>query len=105
MMYRIAEKIAKEEKAKFIITGENLGQVASQTLDNLAVLEESVEIPVLRPLLCLDKEEIVSIAKEIGTYELAKNIKCLFVPKRPTTKANLIKTKQEEEKINFKGID
>ncbi len=104
MMYRIAEKIAEKENAKFIVTGENLGQVASQTLDNLAVLEEAVEIPVLRPLLCLDKEEIVSIAKEIETYNLAKNIKCPFVPTRPVTKADLIKTKQQETKINIKKL-
>ncbi|MDD5087094.1 MAG: hypothetical protein PHV16_05065 [Candidatus Nanoarchaeia archaeon] len=99
MMYRIAEKIAEKENAKFIVTGENLGQVASQTLDNLAVLEEAVEIPVLRPLLCLDKEEIVNIAKEIETYNLAKNVKCPFVPKRPATKADLKTIKREEMKL------
>jgi thiamine biosynthesis protein ThiI len=104
MMYRIAEKIAEKENAKFIVTGENLGQVASQTLDNLAVLEEAVDIPVLRPLLCLDKEEIVNIAKEIRTYSLAKNIKCPFVPGRPATKAALKKTREEELKIDTKNL-
>ncbi len=101
MMYRIAEKIAKKEKASFIITGENLGQVASQTLDNLAVLSQATSLEILRPLLCFDKNEIIAIAKKIKTYELAQNIRCPFVPKHPATKASLERVQKQESKINI----
>jgi len=101
IMYRIAENIAKKENAKFIVTGENLGQVAAQTLDNLAVLDNAVNIPILRPLLCFDKNEIINIAKKINTYELAENKKCLFVPRHPATKAKLEIIKKEELKLNI----
>ncbi|PIN78983.1 hypothetical protein COY26_02250 [Candidatus Woesearchaeota archaeon CG_4_10_14_0_2_um_filter_33_10] len=101
VMYRIAENLAKKEKAEFIVTGENLGQVASQTLDNLAVLDESIKTNVLRPLLCFDKNEIINIAKKINTYELSENKKCLFVPGHPATKAKLEIIKKEELKINL----
>ena len=69
-MLRIAEKIAEREKASAIVTGESLGQVSSQTLQNLKVIEEAIRIPILRPLIGLEKEEIVDIAKRIGTYEI-----------------------------------
>ena len=104
IMYRIAENIAKKENAKFIITGENLGQVASQTLDNLAVLDNAVKIPVLRPLLCFDKNEIVKIAKEIKTHDLSENKKCPFVPRHPSTRAKLEVIKKEESKLDVKNI-
>lgn len=100
-MYRIAEKLAKKENAKFIITGENLGQVASQTLDNLVVLNNALNMPILRPLLCFDKNETIKIAKEIKTYELSENKKCPFVPKHPATKAKLDIIKKEESKLNI----
>ena len=101
VMYRIAENLAKKEKAEFIVTGENLGQVASQTLDNLAVLDNAINMPILRPLLCFDKNEIINIAKKINTYELSENKKCLFVPGHPATKAKLEIIKKEELKINL----
>lgn len=104
IMYKIAEKLAKKENAEFIITGENLGQVASQTLDNLAVLDEAIKTNVLRPLLCFDKNETIKIAKQIGTYELSENKKCLFVPRHPSTKAKLNIIKKEESKIDVKNI-
>ncbi|MBU1204540.1 MAG: hypothetical protein KKA61_00445 [Nanoarchaeota archaeon] len=104
MMYRIAEKLAKKQNAKFIITGENLGQVASQTLDNLAVLDNAVKIPILRPLLCFDKNEIIDIAKNIKTYGLSENKKCLFVPRHPSTKAKLEIIKKEESKLDLNKI-
>ena len=84
--------------------GENLGQVASQTLDNLAVLDNAVKIPVLRPLLCFDKNETIKIAKEIKTYELSENKKCLFVPRHPATKAKIEIIKKEESKLDVKNI-
>jgi len=104
VMYRIAEALAKKEKAEFIVTGENLGQVASQTLDNLAVLDNAINMPILRPLLCFDKNETIKIAKQIGTYELSENKKCLFVPRHPATKARLEIVEKEESKLDVKKI-
>ena len=104
IMYRIAEKLAKKQNAKFIITGDNLGQVASQTLDNLAVLDNAIKTPILRPLLCFDKNEIIDIAKNINTYELSENKKCLFVPRHPSTKAKLEIIEKEESKLDIKSI-
>ena len=91
MMYRIAEKIAEKENARFIITGENLGQVASQTLDNLASNKSAVKIEIVRPLLSWDKQETMDLAKKIGTYDIsiAKAPSCPFVPKHPATKAKI----------------
>ena len=104
VMYRIAEALAKKEKAEFIVTGENLGQVASQTLDNLAVFDNAINMPILRPLLCFDKNETIKIAKQIGTYELSENKKCLFVPRHPATKARLEIVEKEESKLDVKKI-
>jgi len=100
-MYRRAEKIAIEKNAKFLITGENLGQVASQTLENLQVLDKSVDIPVLRPLLGFDKDDIVRRAKKIGTFEtsIVDSAKCAFVPSNPVTKSRLHKVEREEWKL------
>ncbi len=86
-MLRHGEIFAEEIGAKAIITGDNLGQVASQTLDNMATIDASVSLPVFRPLLCMDKNEITKIAKKIGTYDISKrsNEPCPFVPKKPAT--------------------
>ena len=107
-MLRIAEKVAKQEEADFIITGENLGQVASQTLDNLKILEDAVSIPLLQPLIGMNKEEIMAIAREIGTFEISiKNAsKCLYLPTNPLTRAKLEKVYYQEEKLDiFKLMD
>jgi tRNA uracil 4-sulfurtransferase len=100
-MYREAEKLAKSENAKFIITGENLGQVASQTLENMAVLDAAVSIPVLRPLLCFDKKEIIRIAETIGTIDVSneENHRCAFVPDSPVTRAKLSLVLKLEENL------
>jgi len=92
MMYRIAEKIAKKTGAEGIVTGESIGEQASQTLQNLRVLDEAVkEYPVYRPLIGLDKLEIEHMAKKIGTFEFSieKAMSCRAVPRRPSTKAKL----------------
>ena len=106
MMFRIASAIAKIEKADFLITGENLGQVASQTLDNLVVVTDVVKIPILRPLLTYDKQEIMDLAKEIGTYDLSilPSNNCSAVPNKPATSAKLDKILEEEKKINIKNL-
>ena len=100
-MYRDAKKLAKKEKAQYIITGESLGQVASQTLENLYVLDRAVSMPVLRPLLCYDKNKTIKIARKIGTYDISCENKtgCAFVPKRPLTKARLDIVEREEARV------
>jgi len=97
-MYRIAEAIAREEGARGIVTGESLGQVASQTLDNLLVLNDAAGLPVYRPLIGLDKEEITRVAREIGTFgsSTAQVKGCQAVPKRPSTRAVLEKIREIE---------
>lgn len=93
LMARIAEHLAGIEGAKAIVTGESLGQVASQTLENLTVTEEAVELLVLRPLIGMDKEEISDQARGIGTYEISiqpdQDCCTLFVPRHPATRATV----------------
>ena len=105
VMLKIAEKIAGKENCGALITGESLGQVSSQTMTNLGIIEESVKMPVLRPLIGLDKEEIITLAKKIGTYEISikpqEDCCSLFVPKHPTASGKLEIVKKLEKKINL----
>lgn len=93
VMYAVAERIARLEGAKAIVTGESLGQVASQTLENIAAVNEMVSLPVLRPLIGSDKQEIIERAHEIGTYDIscetAPDCCTLFMPRAPETHARL----------------
>lgn len=84
-MIEAADKVAKEMGAKGIVTGDSLGQVASQTLDNLMIVSRATDLPIYRPLIGMDKEEIVSIAKAIGTFELSSlpEDPCPYVPRHP----------------------
>jgi tRNA uracil 4-sulfurtransferase len=104
MMLRIAEAIARKEKAKALVTGESLGQVASQTLDNMAVIQQAARMPVLRPLVGMDKQEIIDQARRIGTFEISSiaDQDCcqLFVPKHPATKARFTDVEQDEMKFD-----
>mgnify|MGYP005811836543 CR=1 FL=1 len=99
-MARIAAEIARREGAKALVTGESLGQVASQTLDNLAVIEEAVGAPILRPLIGSDKEEIVQQARALGSYEISilpdQDCCSLFVPRHPATFSTLDEVRQAE---------
>ncbi len=106
MLLRYAEKIAEIEGAEAIIMGDSLGQVASQTLQNIKVIDQAVKIPILRPLIGFDKQEIVNIAKEIGTYDLSilKTEGCNAVPKKPATKANLKNILDEEARIDVNKL-
>jgi len=108
LMLRIAAKIADKERCLGIVTGDSLGQVASQTLENMAAVEEASGPPVLRPLIGLDKEEIITIAKNIGTYEISirpHDDCCVrFVPKHPETKARLYDVKKAEEALDLKNL-
>jgi thiamine biosynthesis protein ThiI len=101
-LYRVATAIAKRERARGIVTGESLGQVASQTLDNLMILNESTNLPVYRPLIGQNKLEIEEIAKKIGTYETSSTnvTSCGAVPEKPVTRAKLERVKSAEEVIN-----
>ena len=100
-MYRIAEAVARSVGAAGIVTGESIGQVASQTLDNLIVLNDAAGIPVYRPLIGLDKEEIMKLARDIGTFipSIEKTTGCKAVPKGPSTKADLDKILEMERKM------
>ncbi len=106
MMLRYAEKVAEKYNCKAILTGDNLGQVASQTLQNIKTIEEAASIPVFRPLIGFDKEDIIKIAKEIKTYELSiiPSTGCSAVPKKPSTMAKSEKIKQEENKIDIDNL-
>ena len=108
MMLRIAEAIARQEKAKALITGESLGQVASQTLDNMAVIQQAARLPILRPLVGMDKQEIIDQSRRIGTFEVSSipDQDCcqLFVPKHPATKARFIDVEEDETKLDVKDL-
>ncbi|RMF07835.1 MAG: tRNA 4-thiouridine(8) synthase ThiI [Candidatus Neomarinimicrobiota bacterium] len=107
-MVRIAEQIARRFECRAIFTGESLGQVASQTMENMAVIQEAVELPIHRPLIGLDKKEIIDQARRIGTYEtsiLAHEDCCtLFVPRHPVTKARLEDVHRQEEHLDVDGL-
>jgi len=106
MLLRYAEKIAMNEKADAIIMGDSLGQVASQTLQNIRAVEQAINLPILRPLIWFDKEDIIKIAKEIGTYDLSilPSDPCGAVPHKPSTKAKLEKILECEEKIDVSEL-
>jgi len=108
MMLRIAQQIARKEKARALVTGESIGQVASQTIENLGVIEESVELPVLRPLIGEDKEEIIHLAEKIGTFTISilpyRDCCVRFLPRHPATKAYLRKTKEAEKRLDIERL-
>lgn len=103
MMIRYADRICRKEAADALIMGDSLGQVASQTLQNINVVDHVAEVPVLRPLIGWDKEEIIDLAKKIGTFELSilPSKECLAVPSKPATKSSLIKIKEIEEGFSY----
>ena len=105
-MYRIAQAVAEEVGAKGMVTGESLGQVASQTLDNLVVLSDAAQIPVYRPLIGFDKADAITLAREIGTFEesTSKATGCLAVPKGPSTKAQLAEILEMEQAMESTRI-
>ena len=105
-MFRVAEKLAGSNGAEALLTGESLGQVASQTLRNIKTESQAVELPILRPLIGLDKIEIEAIAKEIGTYEISilPGMCCTIVPKRPSTFSRLDMVLEEENNTNINKL-
>ena len=105
-MMKIAETIAKENDCLALVTGESIGQVASQTMQSLAVTNEVCERPVMRPLIAFDKQDIVDISLKIGTYETSvlpyEDCCTIFVAKHPVTKPSLKKIKNSEKKLDEK---
>ena len=108
MMVRIAQQIAAAAKAECLVTGESLGQVASQTLRNLRVIEEIAEIPILRPLIGDDKAEIMDLAEQIGTFEISTlphdDCCSLFVPDHPATNASLEAVQEAEAALDVDAL-
>ena len=108
MMYRIAERIAVKNKCLALISGESIGQVASQTLESLAVINEPVKLPVLRPLIGFDKLEIIDIANKIDTYDISiephEDCCTIFTPNKPVIKPKLFKAEFQERKFDFESL-
>jgi len=108
MMMRIACHLARGQGCLALATGENLGQVASQTLENLACIETAADLPVLRPLLTHDKTETIALARRIGTYELSiqpyEDCCSLFVPKHPETRARLQTVQRMERSLEIEVL-
>lgn len=106
MMYRAAEAVAEEIGADTIITGESLGQVSSQTMRNLRVSQLAIDLPVNRPLFGMDKEDIINISREIGTYNYSSKVQeyCAIVPEKPVLKASPETASEEEGKLDMEVL-
>ena len=104
MMVRIASKLVPD--ALFILMGDSLAQVASQTLQNLYVVDQAASLPVIRPLVGMDKIEIEHIAKEIGTFDISISpaICCTIIPDKPSTKAKLSAVLEEETRLDISTL-
>jgi tRNA uracil 4-sulfurtransferase len=107
-MLRIAQALARRCRARALVTGESLGQVASQTLGNMAVIDKAAEIPVLRPLVGMDKDEIVAEARQLRTFEIStlpdQDCCQLFMPRRPATCARLEEVERAESRLDAAGL-
>ena len=107
-MMRLADMLARELRCRALVTGENLGQVASQTMQALAVSEDVTTMPVLRPLIGLDKEEIVKIARKIGTFDTSilpyEDCCTVFTPRHPKTKPSVEETREYEAALDVEGL-
>ena len=107
-MMKLAELAALKEGAKALITGESLGQVASQTLESILVTNSELELPVFRPLIGMDKVDIMDISRKIDTYETSilpfEDCCTIFVPKHPKTRPRLEEIKRSEERLDFTGL-
>lgn len=107
-MMKIAELIAQKAGAQALVTGESIGQVASQTIEALAVTNAMVELPVFRPLIGMDKEDIVTIARKIGTFDTSilpyEDCCTVFTPRHPATKPKLEKIKEAERALDYGAL-
>ena len=108
LMFRIAEAIARQERAGALVTGESLGQVSSQTLENLTTIEAATGLPVFRPLIGMDKAEIIQQSQRIGTYDLSiepdEDCCTLFVPNHPVTRSTTHEMEQLEARLDMEGL-
>lgn len=108
MMYRIAQRLAEKHKCKIIINGESIGQVASQTLSSMSVINNVTNMPVIRPVACLDKLEIIEISKKIGTYETSilpfEDCCTIFLPKHPVINPDLNKCILYENSFDYEAL-
>ena len=108
-MYRISEKITSIYKHLILVNGESIGQVASQTLTSMKTIESVINIPVVRPLACFDKEEIIKISKSIYTYDISirpyEDCCTLFVPTHPVINPNIKKCEEIESKFDYKKLE
>ncbi len=108
MMYRMAEQVALQQKCLAIFNGESLGQVASQTLESMNVIGRVTNLPLIRPLACMDKQEIIAIAQKIDTYETSilpfEDCCTIFTPKKPTTKPKLDRVERYEAKFDWETL-
>ena len=108
IMMEIAQRIAKSEGANCLVTGESIGQVASQTLDSMGAINEVVKIPVIRPCVAMDKLEIIDLANKIGTYETSilpyEDCCTIFTPKNPVTKPTIKKCEKLESRFDFEAL-
>ena len=108
MMYRIAEKYSKKRNCKIIVNGESIGQVASQTLNSMVVINNVTNMPVIRPVACLDKLEIIEIAKKIDTYETSilpfEDCCTIFVPKHPVINPELDKAIEYDKQLDYDNL-
>lgn len=108
MMYRIAEEVSKRKNLKVIINGESIGQVASQTLTSMIVINNVTNMPVIRPVACMDKLEIIDIATKIGTYETSilpyEDCCTIFLPKHPVINPDLVKAVLYENSFDYQSL-
>lgn len=108
MMYRISARIAYRNRAKILVNGESIGQVASQTLSSMSVINEVVRMPVIRPVACFDKLEIIDVAKKIGTYDTSilpyEDCCTIFVPEHPVIHPELEKCLEYEKRIPYEEL-
>lgn len=108
MMYRIAERLAQRQGALAIVNGESIGQVASQTLESMAVINEVTKMPVIRPVATMDKLEIIALAKKIGTYETSilpfEDCCTIFTPQNPVTKPTVAKAEKMEQRFDYEPL-
>jgi len=108
MMLRIAAKLAEREKALALVTGESLGQVASQTMESMYVINEVTNLPIFRPLIGFDKQEIIDLARKVGSYDTSilpyADCCTVFVPKNPATKPKLEQVYTAEEQFDIQAL-
>ena len=108
MMYRIAEEVCKRRNLKVIINGESVGQVASQTLSSMVVINSVTNLPVIRPVACMDKLEIIELSKKIGTYETSilpyEDCCTIFLPKHPIINPNLKSCIEYESLFDYESL-